>query len=435
MGRKKSDDEGDQVDLFSAMIARSQELAGNSKLLVGPAADGCIIGLRIPLALRWLFQSNVFPLGRTTILTGPSLSCKSALMYDMFRWHNEIPGGGGQLIETENKDSEELRRSINNYKEGAVTANTYGSLNDAMTAFNIAVENYKTFCEGNKKSPGRRVLLQIGLDSLTATNSDETEDNIRKKGVPERRFAVEAAMIATWLKSLSPKTLGWPLSLVFVNHDKPQLNLSTGRMMPHMPGGAAPKYQATYVLHTTKIGDIERSNWEGRKIKIKALKNSLGPDGRMIVVEMVWTHQFLEGWGVVQRTFWDWHKASIVMLLDRMGAKVKTFANRLKDVIDLHVVSGAKVWSEALGIAKEEPITMHKAGMLLDSNEELSKRIDNALGIPERTVYQPKVDFLEQIAEATKFEAARAAERPPLPPLEAANADDEEEEEEESDNG
>lgn len=430
MTRRKSED-SEPVDLFAAMVEHSRKQSGNSQVLTGPEADGCIVGLPLEhLALRWLFQSTVLPLGRTTILTGKRMSCKSAFMYEMFGWHRKY-GGGGALKETENKDSPTLRLSLLNYDQGAVSVEPCSTMNEYTSAVLHDIDDYKSFSEGTKSKPGpgRKLLMAMGVDSLTATNSEETEKNIRKSGVAERRFPVEANMLSTWLKCLAPKIYGWPISLIFTNHNKPVANQQTGHMDPHMPGGTGPEFNATYVIYCQFAGKFEKAEWEGRRIKFKTLKNSLGPDGREITAEMLWRQQFVEGHGTVQRTYWDWHKSSIEMLVERMNHKLKSIANRVKEVIDLKVASGKRVSSEALGIDKGSPVSFSKAGKILEERKDLHPAIHAVLGVQERAVYQPDVDFLDQIAEAQKLSVARCAELPPMPPL-LETAEDVPEEEE-----
>lgn len=407
MGRRKIEDsDSSSENLFDAMVTNSRNNSGSGQLLTGREADACIIGLPLPsLALRHLFRSTVFPLGRITVLTGEQGSCKSSMLYEMFRWHRRYKGGAF-LEETENKDSQQLALSFVDWDDQAIRTTKHKVANDWMKGVDERFDGVKDFCEGTKASPGpgRKILTAIGVDSMTALLSEGTVEEIGKTGVPERRFPLEAGMISNWLKQVAPKVDGWPVSLLFTNHDKPGTD-NRGIKQHRMPGGYAPKFHATYILLMTRIGKIETAEFEGRRIKFAMTKNSLGPDGGSIVANMLWRDEIIEtpeGPIARQRSLWDWHSASIDFLYERMNHKLKTVANRLKDIIDLHFTSGRRVWSDALGISKDSPIGYRQAGILLEENEELCHSLHRILGISERAVYRPGVDFSAQIDEAQK---------------------------------
>src|SRR6185436_7718563 len=124
--RRKSESTPEEATgLFDSMLDHSAGLSGDATLLTGPEADASIIGLWLPaLALRYMYQSNVKPLGRSEIITGLPHSCKSAYLYEQFAWHRTA-NGGGWLCETENKDSPELRLSLTSYDAKAVRVSQF----------------------------------------------------------------------------------------------------------------------------------------------------------------------------------------------------------------------------------------------------------------------------------------------------------------------
>lgn len=71
-----------------------------------------LIGLPLPsLSARYLFQANIIPLSRLIHIRGMFSSGKSALLMEFMRWFT-VYGGGGILIDTENKSSETMLTGI-----------------------------------------------------------------------------------------------------------------------------------------------------------------------------------------------------------------------------------------------------------------------------------------------------------------------------------
>lgn len=425
MARRKNPDASgewgiaDSKNLFEKMLDKGRQKAGQHMYLTGAEAEARTVGLRLPaLSLRYLFQSNVLPLSRTTVIIGKQWSCKSAFLYEIMRWHREAMGFG-ILLETEHKDSPELRLSLTNYDDSAVVSQPCASTDEWMQGLKFHLDNLQNMCTGTKSNPGpgRRVPVIFGVDSLTGTVSDATSDKFDKDGgSPGRRFAVEAMMIADFFRYLPPKLYDWPITLVCTNHNKPVVNAVTMRPESHTPGGAGPKFGQTYEIEMAYIKKATTAEWEGVRVSMYTSKDSLGPGRKKIEACLLWKQEYLSNGNVVQRTFWDWHSASIEMLFKRLDPK-NSFAEqrqRINEIVDLHVKSGGKVWSDALGIPSDAAVSYRKAGKMLEERDDLLKPLHAALGIRERYVFRPGVDFEVQIEEARKQAVERAESNYPL---------------------
>lgn len=434
MGRRKSQDgawDMAQTDnLFDAMVAKRQDQSGDRRIFTGSEAEERTVGLLLPaLCLRYLFQSNVLPLGRTTVIIGKQFSCKSALLYEMFRWHREAMGFA-VLLETEHKDSPELRFSMTNYDAKAAAYESCDTTNAWMEAAGKHIKLFQDLCNGTKSKPGfgRRAPMALGVDSLTATIATETATKFDKDGSPGRRFAIEAGMLADWFRHMPSKIYGWPISMIFTNHNKPITDQNTGRQVSHTPGGAGPKFNATYEIEMQHFANIKKADYEGRRLGMKMVKNSLGPGNRQIDVTMRWHDVFTDEGVAVQRTLWDWHTCSIDLLLMLLSKGFRAQVERIQNAVDLHVKSagGKKVWSEALGIPSEAPVSFRKAGKMLEERPDILKQLHAAIGVRERYVFQPGVEFLDQMEEARQQAKERADLVKPFitSALEAELADD-----------
>lgn len=77
MMRKKKETSPPVTDDFFAMQLDAQRKANLP-----------IIGIPLnAVSLRYLFGNDVFPVGRMTELVGVSESCKTAFLFELYRWH------------------------------------------------------------------------------------------------------------------------------------------------------------------------------------------------------------------------------------------------------------------------------------------------------------------------------------------------------------
>lgn len=103
----------------------------------------------------------------------------------------------------------------------------------------------------------------------------------------------------------------------------------------------------------------------------------------------------------IQRTMWNWDGATIDLLLE-IQSKDRTRWKKIEEVLDLNPERGKSnmIWSKALGISREDKVGFSKAGRMLEQRPDILNRLHALLGIRERNVFEPGVDFREQIERA-----------------------------------
>lgn len=409
MARKKSSwNIGNIDDLMDSAFDQIKAEAGSNSVYIGSEADVRIVGLPLPaLCLRYAFMRNVLPLSRTMVVFGRQGSCKSSFLYEVFRWHR-FYGGRSGLAEAESKESPDLCLSINGYDEKAVITNICQGMDGEQGWMKAAREFIRVFqskMEGTaaKPGPGRVVPCCVGIDSLSGKVSEETSKKIDKAGFSSRSWSVEANLISPYLKSTSDKLLDWPLTLACVNHLKDGPIGPNGRPSKNLPGGTLSRFMATYEIEMTFLGDdrMNASGVSGIHVQFNMAKNSLGESRRRFNVHRWWWNAVGSDGVSRQWTIWDWDAASINLLLDFcIGNKFSYYRKQIGDVIDLHPVTsgGKKVWSDAIGISKDNPVSYRQAGMELERHQDILDKLHAILGIKINQPFQPAMDFREQLA-------------------------------------
>ena len=431
MAKKKSDavwgvEQADE--LMDAIFAEAKKQFGADNFYTGSESEQLIVGLPLPsLSLRYLFQSTVFPLSRMTMVTGQQGSCKSAFLYEIFRWHRMF-GGRNVLLECETKDSPELRASILEYDPKAVGVKPCNSLEEWQAALTKFITLNQDMMTGTKTNPGpgRIIPFCIGIDSLMAKASEENIEKVMKEGFAGRGHPVEALKISQFMKVWPQKLFGWPFSVVGTNHLKPSTD-HMGRPTRNIPGGMSLKFQETYEIEMAFLEDIKRADHEGVVVQMLARKNSLGPSRKKIKASLVWWNEYVDPSNsevaamialagerppdqpfVIQRTMWNWHTSSIELLLE-IQSKDPGRWRKIEPYLDLHPErsKGNMVWSTALGIAPTEKVTFREAGEILETRPDILSHIHGLLGIRERYVFEPGKDFKSQLDKAKALEAKK----------------------------
>lgn len=422
MARKKSKDAEWTVDKVDGYLEQIWEIAsdhyGKSTVLDGAQADDRIVGLPVPsLALRYLLQNSVWPLQRIVQLTGLPGCGKSTLLDDIMRWHRRF-GGRGVLMEAEDKDNADQRRAVLNYDDRAVIVRPCEVLEDWQEGLSFFLKKFHRLFDGTATDPGpgRIAPVCFGVDSTTGKACRESVDKMRKLGYATREFAIEANLISRYMKYVPQLVVNYPFSVVGVTHWKPSSE-KTGPGGPtgQSAGGLAPKFQETLEIRLSKVRSFTRASYAGYTVQLRTDKNSLGPDKKSIIVDVVWwyePYECVDENGVTQRgqrqhTVWDWEAASISTLLG--FAKQGKLFRRLMDVCDLHLDSrkAGRVWSNALGVPSSDTVSFRDAGVLLEGRPDLLVPLYQLLGIHERKPFVPGVCYLKQMASPMSLDERR----------------------------
>lgn len=386
-------------ECLAAIIVDARKKLGDDKVFTGKASEARLVGIQLPaLSLRYLYQCNITPLSRMEQINGTQESCKSAFLYEKYRWIR-CNGGKNYHIENESKDSDSLRMSMMNYDYNAVDLFISESLEDWQDYLTYLTSEHsiKKVLIGTKEAPGPGKTFPIGLgvDSLTAKASKEIQDKMAELGHADRVHPIDALKISSYLKYMPQRLVGWPFWFGCINHLKPQ-KTSMGAIDYHSPGGYSVKFQETFETRLSRIADVDSGD-NGVLIKFVTQKNSLGPGRKTITAAFRWYFDPATG---KQRSYWDWHAATID-LLDK-GLKTGALRTACHDVVDIRtkISGGKKVWSKALGIAESEPVPYSVAGEMLERQPDMIKALHRILGVREYSIFKPGVDYSQQLKDA-----------------------------------
>ena len=408
--------EGAVNNMFAAMRDTAQaELGAN--VSIGSDGEAGIVGLPLPaLALKYLFQSTVLPLSRIVQITGEEGSAKSALLYEIMRWHM-VYGGGAALMENENKDSPELRKSIfrwdPNFLSRCIATPTY-TLEEWQAALTQLMATSRAWQDA-PTGPGRTIPTCFGVDSIMATATKDEVAGVEKDGYASRGFAIAANLIARYMRTMPKQIQNYPFTIVGTNHLKPSTT-AQGLPTASVPGGKAVKFMETYEIEMKRAPgkhDIDLLEYGGLRLRLTARKNSLGPSRKSITAELLWWYSD-DGTGALrQQTAWDWNTATIEMILafETLSGK-KTIYNRLKEITGIRATSRSRkeACSSVLGVPSTAPVPYRVLGGMLEERLDLMPDIYHALGIAERAAFQPGVDYLLAQENARAAGAADAVE-------------------------
>lgn len=386
-------------DCLASIISDAKERFGEDRVYTGKESEARLVGIYMPaLCLRYLYQCNILPLSRMEQITGTQESCKSAYLYEKYRWIR-CNGGKSYHIENESKDSDVLRMSVLGYDSNAVELLISEALEDwqEYMTYLLGPKSIKGILTGSKDKPGpgKTVPIGFGLDSLTAKASKEVQAKMDELGYADRVHPVDAMKLSSYLKYMPQKLVGWPFWFGCINHLKPT-KTGTGAIDYHTPGGYSIKFQETFETRMQRVGDIESGD-NGVKIKFTTQKNSLGPGRKTITADFRW---YFDKDTVKQVSYWDWH-AGTIDLLDA-GLKTGALRKACMEVVDLRTKSqgGKRVWSKTLSIPEDDPVPYSVAGKMLEDRADLITELHKILGVREYTIFKNGVDYGQQLKQA-----------------------------------
>ena len=389
MAKKKVDlAQSTFTDFFSTQISSSQNNIGRSDIYMGDESQAVVIGIPLKaFSLRYFFQNDCFPLSRMTELYGPSGSCKTALLFEMFKWHVDFSGGYVYNL-TEARDTPDLRSSIIGHeKDKGFPTNKCGSVEEWQRSITLWLK------QGRKLWPnlgGCPFPVAIGVDSLTGVTTESDISDIWEKNHASIGFAKGANLINTYCKFLFNELRVWPFSFIGVNHVKISKDRN-GFNLKRIPGGDALTYHATMKIYTNLKDKIEKLKESVRVVELSMEKNSLSNAGenRVITVSMKWSVDD-EG---KQHTLWDWHEATIATILS-MSATLK---GKACDLLGLDNIDKSRKTADcsALGLTKA---SWTEIGQAIEDNNDLREALDKMHGIRKRTPFKIGVPYCDQMS-------------------------------------
>lgn len=407
-------------DALNAAIGEAKKMFPN-RVYTGSEESMRSICLPVPFAVRCLLQQEGFPLGRFVLLDGPQESCKSAMSYEIISWHRRQMGKG-IIIEVEDKRSPELCQSILNYDEKAVEVHRCETMEDWNSALSFWLEKIKILMDGDPKAPkarpgkGRIAPFAFVIDSIMSAVVESVMNTIKEEGHTSTRYALEANQLSDFMKAFTKWLSDYPFSVIGINHIKPGQD-RYGNPVRKLPGGKAPGYHASLDIEMNKVGkQWKQATEEGISLRMDVMKNSSAPHNS-IEVDMVWYIDYdhpTETGECLQRTFFDWGTAAINCVRKVMSDPGSGRKKMLDSVLDLHCSEKAQTcWSPILGIPEDDPKSYREAGKLLEVKLDTDQTFRDALyplmGIRRRVIYQPGVEYREQMKIAQ--EASRDVQK------------------------
>lgn len=425
MGRKKKNADT-EVDAYS----HHGEHPVITEVLKASAEDqDPLIGLPLPtLAARYLLQANIFPLSRFTQLRGEFSAGKSALLLEIMRWFH-VYGGGAILIDTENKGSETMLRGMLGHNPQHIARTK------VCTAASVEEwqGKYMGFCKAihaqidAANAPDRVIPICIGVDSISAVEVDRRVEKVADEGHAAAGHPYLARNLSDFMRTaLVPTLRHYPIALIATNHLKEEINsMGFGPPKKYAPGGASLDYYPTLIIDMQKASrnNIVSGRAEGQAVRLVATKNNLGAPGRKLVVNLMWYNDIVASMDAEgndtyknqQYHYWDWHTATIRLLMDLQAADKKPqpgidpkLPALVRQVCDLEYKHGTKnaevplVYSSALGISKSEAVSEVEASIILEDNKKVLGVLHGLLGINEYTVCDPAKQYRKQVMEELK---------------------------------
>ncbi|HUV12653.1 MAG TPA: hypothetical protein VMY18_03355, partial [Acidobacteriota bacterium] len=171
-----------------------------------------------------------------------------------------------------------------------------------------------------------------------------------------------------------------------------------GFTIDSVPGGYAPMFQLSFDIKVTAGANISTKRVKGTTLKLQMVYNSYGQDRRVVPVDCIWQTDEIEDpishAKYRQRTTWNWHKATVELLLHTLSD-----AGEAKDVckkIGLVAASRTKCYCPALGVPKTAPVSYSDMGARIKKSRETMDLLRMTFGIKQCKVFRPAVDFMEQ---------------------------------------
>jgi len=390
------------IESVSQKHMRTDQLAGSPE----PTLEA----LPVPsLAFRYLLQNEGLPLGMVYHIVGPTAVFKSTLAVEIGRWHRQC-GGGIIICETEAKPTPQLRKSILGWDEQGVAVRCCKSVEQWQKTIMDYIKAIQDRCERDKVSPTAFIV-----DSYMGKMPERLRESIIRKGFAERHFGEAAMLIGDWLSGYTSVVLGWPFTLIGVNHLKQTVNPITGQPVYYTPGGRFLQHQNVIEIRLTRIkteqkraGDIP---YYENHLRFFTSKNSRGAQNKSIAVTLTQWNELDDEGNTRLRSNFEWWAASVEMLMDGTGMATddrEILMPLIKKVIDIRKKSrGNYYWCDQLGVPQSEAMPAHQLGMILEEREDILRALYGILRIARAPLFEVRnVDDKQPDKPAALSEAA-----------------------------
>lgn len=392
--------------MVQGLVRAAAKEFGNPTICTAGDAGRLCRGIAFPsFSLEYLFQNNVLALGRFLQLVGVEGTCKSGFACEVGRWFIEA-GGMVVLKEHESKYSPDWPPSIVGWdNQDNFMYLPCNSINEWQQAQLWTFKSTKDAMLGTASNPGPGAiypLLSI-VDSIMAKGTDDAQGRIASAGFAGRDHAVDALSITRFLQYAPQQIANWPMFSIWVNHEKPQKVPNSHVPERNKAGGKGKEFQETYEISMSRIKRFSTARWEGLDLQMRLYKNSLGVGDRKIPITVRWWYELADPTKPRgpdnlprQQTVFDWHGSTIDLLLQLKASKTPA-ATKVKDIANIQTAAQGKVWCRQLGITDSSPVDRFVLGEALAQDEAVLTQLRDAFGIKIRDVFEPGVDFGQQI--------------------------------------
>lgn len=359
-------------------------------------------GVALPaLCLRYLLHQDAMPLGRTITLSGLFRSNKTSLAFDIARWVL-YTNGIGQYLDVEKKDSPDMREALMAYDQTLLRYLTVVPCATQEQWQSAVTSQVRKVHERAEKNNGAMTVPAISIvDSVAAAQPRAESEKFLAEhgGAGQRAHPAIALYNAQWMTSVVHLVNSGPFILVLIQHSSVVQDPSKPGVVTYkQKGGGEMAFAKTTAFEMARVRTLkETASGGGVVIQLTCSKNSLGPAERRIQVpsRWVWVPDPENPGKHRQSYFWDWHHATIDLLLsfETMDGRKQTFKD-IKAVCDLHKASLGRVWSRTLGIPESSPVKFSEAGKILEYDHvHLMPALYDILRIKRRPILQPGGDL------------------------------------------
>jgi len=392
---------------LAGWLESARGFRGSSKLLVEGAEVSNIIGIPFPaLCLEYLYQSNVYPLGRSEMLAGVQGTNKSCYLYDHYRWFKAAKGVAVH-VENENKDDRHTMWEILDHEPNL---RVFPFQSDSMDDWiGIAID----LLTGGPKTRGslrsllgpnfKKVPVILGVDSFFGKLAEASAETIFKDRCVKRTYSWESQAASRFLKAVTQCIRFVPFAMVGTNHDKISYN-EYNQKVHNITGGYALRFQDTIEILMEKLSSERRAEFSYNRILFEAAKNSAGRDHTTIIADIKFGE--LDPETGQQQVTWDWDTCTTNLLIgrdarsksdDKFFGAIKRNLDRVREIVDINEMSGNRMWSKALNVPQDDSIDRAEMGRLINQNEELRKLLRPILGVRTHKIFKLGELYAEQM--------------------------------------
>ena len=212
--------------------AARQALTGDASISpLGSIKSFVSGGIRMPLAMQYLFDIRAWPLGILIQLTGEQGSRKTSFLFHVGSWFNDL-GGATDLTLTEGKLSESLIYANCGYPDEIVDENGnvlaypvvvrisenasewQRDITKQVDMFNGMMDKGWKDKKGNAVPPGIYAPFLFGVDSLVAQLTQEQTEAVEKQGGQDRGYATHVKALSQWISAIQSKITCRPYSKI-----------------------------------------------------------------------------------------------------------------------------------------------------------------------------------------------------------------------------